>query len=672
MTLPKFSNTAALRQSYQAQFGGLNHTKGATDGDIYDMRNMTSDHYPVLSPRGRRRTVASFDTIYGLYCYGEYTFIAAEKNGDCGLYINGEKVMALEPSEKQMEVCNKKLIIFPDKVYYDLNALDAKGVAADKNALPADGNIYGDVYIVENVTAYDTRVIFYWDGLSWEKLGAECGSMVAKLGPYPVDFESGELYGANAKNNSLRIFNVTDLKIATMFRVGDAVTISGATEIPSNNKTAVIREIDKTLLRFYPDTFSTKPDYYTYKLPEELLLPKVDGTTTQVLRYYCFYHEAQQVCFRPPSKGIPKDYTLEWTVGAETMSFYAPNSTEAEGTVSVEVYNSQDGYYGSIVKEFDFLAVYKESQREQSITIERVIPDFDFILSVNNRLWGAKGDTIWGSKLGDPLNWNYFDGIAIDSYSVELGTAGDVTGIANYNGYPTFFKEDGIYKLYGAYPSAYQVYATATNGVKKGCGKSIAKIGDALFYVSKAGVMMYGGGIPSYIGNELGVRIGTAVGGTDGRKYYLCADGLLYVFDSYMNLWHIEDDINATAMSYGQELLCGADGEVFTLGYTDAPDEEDIDWLVQFADAVVGSPNKKGVEKVLVRADCSGGGYCDVFISFDGGEYEKMRRIDKDTKASTILPIVLKRGDYFSLKIVGHGDVDIYSLSYSYYHGTEL
>ena len=672
MTLPKFSNTAALRQSYQAQFGGLNHTKGATDGDIYDMRNMTSDHYPVLSPRGRRRTVATYDTIYGLYCYGEHTFIAAEKNGDCGLYINGEKVMALEPSEKQMEVCNKKLIIFPDKVYYDLNALDAKGVVADKNALPADGNSYGDVYIVEKVTAYDTRVIFYWDGLSWEKLGAECGSMVAKLGPYPVDFESGELYGANAKNNSLRIFDATDLKIASMFRVGDAVTISGATEIPSNNKTAVIREIDKTLLRFYPDTFSTKPDYYTYKLPEELLLPKVDGTTTQIVRYYCFYHEAQQVCFRPPSQGIPKDYTLEWTVGAETMSFYAPNSTEAQGTISVEVYNSKDGYYKYIVKEFDFLAVYKENQMEQSVTIERVIPDFDFILSVNNRLWGAKGDTIWGSKLGDPLNWNYFDGISIDSYSVELGTAGDVTGIANYNGYPTFFKEDGIYKLYGAYPSAYQVYATATNGVKKGCGKSIAKIGDALFYVSKAGVMMYGGGIPSYIGNELGVRIGTAVGGTDGRKYYLCADGVLYVFDTYMNLWHIEDDINAVAMSYGQELLCGADGRVFNLGYTDAPEEGDFDWFVQFADAVVGSPNKKGVEKVLVRADCSGGGYCDVFISFDGGEYEKIRRIDKDTKASTILPIVLKRGDYFSLLLVGRGDVDIYSLSYSYYHGTEL
>ena len=28
-------------------------------------------------------------------------------------------------------------------------------------------------------------------------------------------------------------------------------------------------------------------------------------------------------------------------------------------------------------------------------------------------------DTIFSSKLGDPLNWNCFDGLATDSYAVE-------------------------------------------------------------------------------------------------------------------------------------------------------------------------------------------------------------------------------------------------------------
>lgn len=694
MSLPKFSNTAALRQSYQVQFGGLNHTKGATDGEIYDMRNMTSDHYPVLSPRGRRRTVATYDTIYGLYCYGEYTFIAAEKDGDCGLYINGDKVMALEPSEKQMEVCNKKLIIYPDKVYYDLNALDAKGVVADENALPADGNSYGDVYIVEYVIGAD---LYYWNNTEWVKLGPLGSGMSSafsgnvKFIKYGKSFPKEETKNTDRKkeydteeevinyetDNTIK--SLTEIDFADYFRAGDAVTITGAERVPANNKTAIIREVAGDTLYFYENIFQMAAWRYMCSTHSSL----VGEEAPEIPMYYYFFAEEGWHRFTISDLF---DQEFYGPVGEATPLLYIPNDNDV-WVVKFRIYDTStrpvtatdyempvyDVAEGDVPKEAEILTFVAETaDTEETITIERVIPDFDFILSVNNRLWGAKGDTVWGSKLGDPLNWNYFDGISIDSYSVELGTAGDVTGIANYNGYPTFFKEDGIYKLYGAYPSAYQVYATATNGVKKGCGKSIAKIGDALFYVSKAGVMMYGGGIPSYIGNDLGVRIGTAVGGTDGRKYYLCADGLLYVFDSYMNLWHIEDELDAVAMSYGQELLCGADGEVFTLGHTDAPEESDIDWFVQFADAVVGSPNKKGVEKVLVRADCSGGGYCDVYISFDGGEYEKIRRIDKDTKASTILPIVLKRGDYFSLKLIGHGDVDIYSLSYSYYHGSEL
>lgn len=661
MSLPKFTNTSALRQSYQAQFGGLNHTKGAMDGDIYDMRNMTSDHYPVLCPRKKRCVMASYDTIYGIYCYGDDIFVAAEKNGDCGLYVNGDKVMTLEPSVKQMEVCNKKLIIFPDKMYYDLNALDSVGTVNDMNSLPSDGNNYGDIYIVGTD-------LYYWNNNEWVKLGPVSAGMSAKIDAVAVTYYSGELYGYPVSNNTLRILNATD---DIPFNVGDAVTITGNKIIKSNNKTAIIREINDDVLRFSPETFKMEEESYSYVLPNDLLYGGDPGdfVIPGEIVIYGFRTEKNIVTFEEVY-GYPKGYSFDWVVGDDALTVYNDKNVKV-AEISVTLYGIDEQV--SVRSYLPFVPKYKHYIDEDNITIERVIPDFDFILSVNNRLWGAKGDTVWGSKLGDPLNWNYFDGVATDSYSVELGSAGDITGIANYNGYPTFFKEDGIFKLYGSYPSAYQMYATATNGVKRGCGRSISKIGDALYYVSNVGVMVYAGGVPSYIGNELGKRFQNAVGGTDGRKYYLCADNVLYVYDTYMGMWHIEDEMNVVAMSYGTELFCGSDGKLMTLGHTERnTTENDVEWWVQFADAVVGSPNKKGVEKVLVRADCSGGGYCDVLISFDGGEYEVIRRINKDTKASTILPIVLKRGDYFSLKIVGHGDVDIYSLSYSYYHGSEL
>lgn len=617
MTLPKLNNTAALRQSYQVQFGGLNHTKGAADGEIYDMRNMTSDHYPVLSPREKRFIDKKHSAIYGVYAYGEDVYIVGNFGGSIGLFrekFDGSLGLIEEygftAEEKQMEVIAGKLVIFPDKVYFDLTTEELKSM---------EPSVSGD-----------------------------------------AAFGNGELNGSRVNLNEIRLTG----KDLSAFRVGDAVTISGCTEITANNKTAIIREIHDDRLEFSEYAFTIDAVGYRYGIKEELSATS-DGMLMEI-PVYGFYYGTQNIRFVLDEDAQAGGY-FYWEVGSDKVIYHHP-SNEADKYIDVL---GEDG--DGMTKELDFVAETPDSYTETNVTVKREIPDFDFILGVNNRLWGAKGDVVWGSKLGDPLNWNFFDGLSVDSYSVNLGSAGEITGIANYNGYPTFFKENGIYKLYGSYPSAYQMYATATTGVKKGCGKSIAKIGDALYYVSKNGVMVYAGGVPRYIGAELGVRIKEAVGGTDGRKYYLCADGLLYVYDTFNGLWHIEDEMDALAMSYGDELICvDGDGEIRVLGHTDKAMGQDVKWWVQFADAVVGSPNKKGVEKVLVRADCSGGGYCEVLISFDGGEYEKIQRIDKNTKASSILPIVLKRGDYFSLKIVGEGEVDIYGLSYSYYHGSEM
>lgn len=618
--LSKIPNATALKQSYQAEFGGLHHRKGASDGELYDMRNMTSDHYPVLSPREKRRLVASYDKVFGVYCYGADTFIAATKNGDTGLYKDGQKLLSLTPDEKQMDVCSKKLCIFPDKVYYDLNT-------------------------------------------------GESGSMGVTVGPVAATFRSGELNGSAVKNNEIYVQGAD----FSVFKAGDSVTISGCTVVEANNKTMIVREVHGDRLEFSEYALTMDIAEYEFTLTEDL--PKDKTGMLATVPVYGFYHKTEPVMFSLDgiSVDVAKGGILYWEVGAEKV-YYSPYSEGSYGQAySVNVLDPE---LNSITKELPFTPIYKK-EHEETITIERVIPDFDFILQVNNRLWGAKGDTVWGSKLGDPTNWNNFEGIATDSYSVELGSAGDITGIANYNGYPTFFKDDGIYKLYGAYPSAFQLYATATNGVKTECGKSIAKIGDALFYVSKNGVMMYAGGVPTYIGNELGVRIATAVGGTDGRKYYLSADTdegrKLYVYDTFLNLWHIEDELDAVAMSYGNELVAGAeDGRVMTLGFSENATEDDLDWEVRFADAVVGSPNKKGVQEAIVRADCSGGGWCEVFVLFDGTEEVHMGSIGKEGKHSVMLPIILRRGDHFAIILRGHGIVDIYGLSYKYYHGSEM
>ena len=47
-------------------FGGYNHNLRIGDGEFFDMKNMTSDHYPVLSPRGKRGVYAEGGQYTGM------------------------------------------------------------------------------------------------------------------------------------------------------------------------------------------------------------------------------------------------------------------------------------------------------------------------------------------------------------------------------------------------------------------------------------------------------------------------------------------------------------------------------------------------------------------------------------------------------------------------------
>ena len=80
------------------------------------------------------------------------------------------------------------------------------------------------------------------------------------------------------------------------------------------------------------------------------------------------------------------------------------------------------------------------------LSVSRTVPDLLFVCENENRLWGCDKTTINASKLGDIFNWNVYDGLATDSYSVDTGSAGSFTACISYLGYPIFFKEDHIYK----------------------------------------------------------------------------------------------------------------------------------------------------------------------------------------------------------------------------------
>lgn len=53
MQLPAIKGSDGITKQQQITFGGLNHNIGASDGQLWDMENMTGDYYPVLASRKR-------------------------------------------------------------------------------------------------------------------------------------------------------------------------------------------------------------------------------------------------------------------------------------------------------------------------------------------------------------------------------------------------------------------------------------------------------------------------------------------------------------------------------------------------------------------------------------------------------------------------------------------
>lgn len=103
-------------------FGGYNHKLSCSDGEFYDMENMTSQYYPILSPRQERGMVRKLNNPQGILDKEELMWI---DNGD--LYVNGEKktlkgvAISSDASmcPKTMAKMGAFVIIMPDKVWYN-------------------------------------------------------------------------------------------------------------------------------------------------------------------------------------------------------------------------------------------------------------------------------------------------------------------------------------------------------------------------------------------------------------------------------------------------------------------------------------------------------------------------------------------------------------------------
>ena len=318
-----------------------------------------------------------------------------------------------------------------------------------------------------------------------------------------------------------------------------------------------------------------------------------------------------------------------------------------------------------------------------TLDLQKLNLNFDYVIESQNRLWacrygtdltGEKVNKIYASALGDFRKWDKFDGTDDDSYFVNVGSDGEFTGAVNYNGNPIFFKENCIHRIYGTYPSAYQLSTETSFGLQKNSEKSLQVIGGSLFYKTPDGIYTYNGGSNTCISLKLGLdRHSKAIAGSLNNKYYVSmvseeeGKRLLYVYDIFKDMWHIEDDIDVVCMERFEDNLYIAtkDGTVFTVKDNTGKSDEIVEWSAETGIIGYTSPDSKYISCVQIRMNLDFGAEVEMYIEYDSSEDWEFKGAVKggNVLSSYPFPIQPRRCDHFKIRLKGKGKCKIFSFT---------
>jgi len=319
------------------------------------------------------------------------------------------------------------------------------------------------------------------------------------------------------------------------------------------------------------------------------------------------------------------------------------------------------------------------TQTEGTVRVERRTPEPDFVIECRNRLWGCRYGSVDGenvneifcSALGDFRNWRQFMGLSTDSWTASVGSDGPWTGAVNYLGCPLFFKENRIHRVSVSAVGAHQISETVCRGVQEGCAKSLQVVNETLLYKSRADVCAYQGGFPAGVSEALGEEsYSQAAAGVLGERYYIsmrAADGTwhLFVYDLRRGIWMREDSLHAAAFaSCGDELYCVADGALLALAGTVGTPEPFVAWEAETGMLGYQYPDRKYVSRYRLRLFMEEGAQLDVYLMYDSsGEWVRQGRIRRRGTGTVTLPIRPRRCDHLRIRLVGRGEVRLYSIA---------
>ena len=372
MPLQALQNKPSPLEERVIEFKGLNRKASVESGEMADMLNMSCDLYPTLTQRKARGLFTEIPLdctkVQDLMERRDPTdsrtklaVVGANSDGVWRFWYDGTMYdMALTAKEKMVAV-NNYICFFPSKQWFNVGTKDF-GLMGYFHQ-----NVHEDYLDGIEDPSYDYMIHDY----SADWIGRVLIDPQDQEHLYLMVSARGQKYAAG------QTFNGKFSELKSMIRIGDVVRLSGDF-VGLNNKTVKAAEGNEGVLADDEGNFTA---------------PQIPITVLDVLKIgdipiptfnYTAYDGATGDPFDNSvalgTKGTYEGIFIKFSKD-EFSSVTAYISPCAASTLMNSKYT---GFFAGHLK------------------VERVVPELDFFMEWNNRLWGVsnKDNTIYASKLG--------------------------------------------------------------------------------------------------------------------------------------------------------------------------------------------------------------------------------------------------------------------------------
>ena len=651
-TYPTIQETARSQQVTDT-FGGYNHNLKIPEGEFYEMENLCGDDYPLLATRKQRNTLqGSAENLKAMVSKGDNLYYIAEYDSTaktCGFYAGDKKVMDLaNTGSRRFVSMGAYLLIWPDKVWY--NTADGTHGNMEKMFSAAAGT-----YLDHSLTSslgpdgqeiYDIYVLWY-------------------IRPCSRDGKTVYTVGANYGEKRVVVVDGIEYHYLNLTKPKE----------PKNGDAYIDRETRTPYI--YNDI---SKDWSAQDVPVMWLECKGIG-----------------------SAFAPGDYIRVSGIDPGTYSGQNVGDNPSDGVyrevlVTGENYIVLDAYAPT-----DERGIMNDTPpAEGYVKAAMDIPDMSYVIEAQNRLWGCKYGTvngklvneIYASALGRFDVWRKYAGVSTDSYAASAGSDGRWTGAVNYQGYPLFFKEDRMHKVYVSASGAHRIQEYTMRGVQPGGAKSLAVVNGVLFYKARDCVCAYdGSGAPTDVSEKLNLNSLSRPGSTTSiaaayrDKYYLYLQmntppgSRLLVLDTRRGAWYRENLPSGSITDFTEHmgsLLCGA-GDIEEIAHDNQESElsgtkeGDVAWSCETGLIGYSTVEQKYISRFNIRMSLAQGAHMDVLVQYDSdGVWHNQGRLQGVGTRTFMLPVRPRRCDHFRIRLEGSGGVRIYSFAKIFEAGSDV